>query len=59
MNHMLKNFRWTYLMKFISNSRSFKYPKAGEDNSTVNIYLYDLTNKEKRLFIQKRIMNTP
>ena len=27
----------------------FKYPKAGEDNSTVNVYLYDLNNKEKTL----------
>ena len=27
----------------------FKYPKAGEDNSTVNIFLYNLDKKEKIL----------
>jgi len=27
----------------------FKYPKAGEDNSTVNIFLYSLDKKEKTL----------
>ena len=27
----------------------FKYPKAGEANSTVNVYLYNLNKKEKSL----------
>jgi len=27
----------------------FKYPKAGEDNSTVNIFLYNIDKKEKTL----------
>ena len=31
----------------------FKYPKAGEDNSTVNIYLYDLTNKENAIYTEE------
>ncbi|MDG2139474.1 MAG: S9 family peptidase [Flavobacteriales bacterium] len=32
----------------------FKYPKAGEDNSTVNIYLYDIEKREKTLIYTEK-----
>jgi len=36
------------------SSKTFKYPKAGEDNSVVNLYIYDLEeNKTKFIYTEK------
>ena len=36
------------------SSKIFKYPKAGEDNSVVNLYIYDLEdNKTKFIYTEK------
>ena len=39
------------------SSKTFKYPKAGEDNSVVNLYIHDLEENKTNLFTQKKIMN--
>ena len=36
------------------SSKTFKYPKAGEDNSVVNLYIHDLEeNKTKFIYTEK------
>jgi dipeptidyl-peptidase-4 len=40
--------------KLYPNQEVFKYPKAGEDNSTVNIYLYNIEKREKTLIYTEK-----
>ncbi len=43
----VKQFRMTFYNDLYPDSYKFKYPKAGEDNSSVSIHLIDLTKKCK------------
>ena len=45
-----------YDNKLYPSQQKFKYPKAGDKNSTVKIYNYNL-DKEVHNFIAKKTMN--
>lgn len=45
----VKEFQMTIWGELYPEYHKFKYPKAGEDNSDVQIYLYNLENKESKL----------
>jgi dipeptidyl-peptidase 4 len=48
----VKEFQFTMYDKLYPKQYSYKYPKAGEDNSKVNIYMYDVTtNKNNKVDI--------
>ncbi len=42
----VKEYQLTYYGDLYPEQYKYKYPKAGEDNSLVNIYLYDLKSKK-------------
>ncbi len=43
----VKEYEFTLFNNNYNNQYSYKYPKAGEDNSKVDIYIYDVNNGSK------------
>lgn len=43
----VKEFTLTYYDSLYPRLETYKYPKAGEKNSTVDLYIYNLTNNKK------------
>lgn len=45
----VKEFNLTYYGDLYPKEEKYKYPKAGEENSKVEIYVYDVNNKQNTL----------
>ena len=51
---MFLSFQWIFSEAICTQNKKFKYPKAGEENSIVKVYIYNLElQKNKFIYTEK------